>query len=487
MQGAEARVRADIYADVSDTGMGAPSLLITNAFRRQRISGLCVVLLGCLFFAVRGYQNQTLALHSRDFKPVYAGARCLIDGCDPYDSTVLQRTFVQHGGDLTDWVPFVRFNATYPPSSLFLVTPLALLPFGLADKLWLGMGMVLFCGAAWCMSDLCSGRRALVVECILAAFVATSTMLIMVGQPAMMSVSLVIVAVWCFLKQRLIPLGVMAFAISLVIKPQIGAFIWLFFFLAARRKAAAEPAKQKTRIGSTWTYRRIALCTLAVTLILMTPGIMLAFYHPASADWPKELHANLNGIAAHGNFCDPGPSNPDAPSIANIQTVFSLVRDVPSFYNAGAIAVFLPLLLLWLYAVMRPIRDAHRLVPGGTGITVSGARDLLALAAAAALGFLPIYHRQYDTRLLLLIFPAVALLASRRRWMGWMAILVSLIATVTTCHQFGHAGPWLVAHRVRLPGLVWLVFSRPLPLTLLLVSCFFLYALFWVRAQDVEA
>jgi hypothetical protein len=40
---------------------------MTNAFKRRRIYGFCVVLLGCLFFAARGYLDQTLALHSRDF------------------------------------------------------------------------------------------------------------------------------------------------------------------------------------------------------------------------------------------------------------------------------------------------------------------------------------------------------------------------------------------------------------------------------------
>jgi hypothetical protein len=113
---------------------------------------------------------------------------------------------------------------------------------------------------------------------------------------------------------------------------------------------------------------------------------------------------------------------------------------------------------------------------------VSG-RDLMALATAAALGFLPIYHRQYDTRLLLLMFPAVALLASNSRWMGRVAIALSAVATVTMSHQFVHLGPWLAVHGFPLAGVVWLLVFRPLPLTLLLVSCFFLYAMYWVDAD----
>jgi hypothetical protein len=167
---------------------------------------------------------------------------------------------------------------------------------------------------------------------------------------------------------------------------------------------------------------------------------------------------------------------------------------VPRFYNLAAYAVFVPLFLAWLYGVVRPVREPQRFLAGGAGFlagaasfSVIAARNLMALAAAAALGFLPIYHRQYDTRLLLLMFPAVALLATSSRWMGRAAIVLSVAATVMTSHQFVHLGPLLVAHGFRLPGAVWLVFYRPLPLTLLLLSCFFLSAMFWVGAGEAEA
>jgi hypothetical protein len=433
--------------------------------RRQHLYGLCAVLLGCLWFAVRGYQNQKATLQAFDFKPVYSSARCLIDGCDPYDSMQIQREFLSHGGDPSDLRPFRPFNANYPPSALFLVIPLAMLPFGVACAVWSWMGIGLFCCAAVCVADLCAGKCSLVVQCVLAAFVATSTMLIMLGQPAMMAISLAVIAVWCFLRGRLAWVGVLAFAVSLTFKPHVGALVWLFFLLASRGEAKGDDARM---------FRRRALETLGVTLILMMPGMLLAFHHPASAHWPQELHTNLVGIGAPGNASDPGPTNGEASAIVSLQAVFSLVRDVPGFYNRAAYAVFLPLLGAWLYGVMRPVRAIE-------------ARNLMALAAAAALGFLPIYHRQYDTRLLLLMFPAVALLAASSRWMGRAAIVLSMVLTVTTSHQFAHAGPALAVHGFPLTGAMWLVFFRPLPLTMLLVSGFFLYAMFRVGAEDAEA
>jgi hypothetical protein len=460
---------------------------MTNASRRHRIYGFCVVLLGCLFFAVRGYHDQTLALQSFDFKPVYGSARCLIDGCDPYDSMQIEHAFLQHGGDPSDLRPFRPFSANYPPSALFLVTPLTLLPFGPAHLLWLGIGIVLFSCAALCMADLCIGPRAPIVHCVLAAFVATSSILIMLGQPAMISISLVVVAVWCFLRRRFMVLGVIAFAISLTFKPHVSALIWLFFFLATRSGTVPDPATHEMPIQPAWTFRRLALYTLAATLILMTPGILLAFHHSASADWPHELQTNLVGIAAHGNASDPGPSNVEASSVASLQTIFSLIHDTPRFYNRASIAVFIPLLLAWLYLVMRPVRNPDRSLLGGAGFTATSARDLLAIATAAAMSFLPIYHRQYDTRLLILMFPAVALLASTSRLRGKVALALSILATVTLSHQFNHLGIRFQHKIASLPSVVQLVFNRPLALTLLLLTLFFLYCMFLLAFEEGQA
>ena len=460
---------------------------MANAMRHQRVFGFCVVLLGCLFFGIRGYQDQKLALQSFDFKPVYGSARCLIDGCDPYDSLQIERAYLQHGGDSSDLRPFRPFNANYPPSALFLVMLLAMLPFGPAHLLWLGIGIVLFSCAAFCMADLCVGPRALIVHCILAAFVATSTMLIMLGQPAMMSISLVVIAVWCFLKQRFPVIGIIAFAISLTFKPHVGALIWLFFLLAARSSEAPNCAVPGIAAEPASKFRRRALQTLVATLILMAPGILLAFHHPASAHWPHELHANLVGIAAHGNASDPGPANNEAQSIANLQALFSLISDNPHFYNRAAIAVFTPLLLAWLYLVMRPVKAAGKRPLDSVNPHSTFARDVLALATAAALSFLPIYHRQYDTRLLLLMFPAVALLASTRLLRGKAALALSVLATVTLSHQFLNLGPRLGHRLASLPPVVQLVFYRPLPLTLLLLACFFLYCMVVLAFEEHRA
>ncbi len=494
---------------------------------RRRIYGFLLVLAGCLSFAVRGYHDEQTTLQSFDFKPVYASTLCLMQGCDPYDSAQIEQVYLRHGGDPTDLRPFRPYNANYPPSALFLTIPLALLPFRLAQAVWLIFGMLLFSIAALCTADLCTlapcastlwtwdpspadsshsgpspaapslasppaGWPVLAAQAILAAFVASSTILVMLGQPAMYSISLVVIAAWSFLRRRSVALGVLAFALSLTLKPHVGALIWLFFLLSFTPGSSAPPsprvapASPGEPAAHSVSRRRLALYTLAVTLLLMAPGVLLAYHHPASSHWPQELRHNLVEIASPGQASNPGPTNDEVGSIASLQALFALWHSSPRFYNLAAYATFLPLFLAWLYLLLR--RSGSSVSRRNQTCGAISAADLMALAAAAALSFLPIYHRQYDTRLLLLIFPAVAWLASRYRWLGSAALALSALATLTLSHQFVHLavghGTRLVPGRAALHGVPWLVFHRPLPLTLLLLSCFFLYAMFRISVAS---
>jgi hypothetical protein len=459
----------------------------------RHIQGLCLVLLGCLIFSLYGYHQQTRYALSYDFKTVYVGARCLIDGCDPYDAAQTEAAYLRHNGNQLDHLPIRPFNTVYPPSSLFLVTPLALLHYPAARAIWLTLGIVLFSVAALCMADLCRGRRALWVHALLALFVVSSTLLVMLGQPSLYSISLVVIAAWSFLRRRSLALGVLAFAISLTLKPQTGAFVWLFFLLSSKPSSSvppsspAAPASPGQPAARAASRRRLALYTMAATLLLSVPGVLLAHHHPASAHWPQELDRSLQVLSAPQGENHPGPRNGSA--IANLQALFALWRDSPRFYNLLALATFLPLFLAWLYLLpRRPPGPGAHLAPPPWGVSDA---DLMALAAAATLSLLPIYHQQYDTRLLLLIFPAAAALASRYRRLGTVALALSVLATINLGHTFvrllnrlvPQAAESLAQRGMNLHGSLWLTFDRPLPLTLLLLSCFFLYAMFRVSTD----
>lgn len=441
---------------------------------RPRILSFLFVLLGCLLFAVRGYRDQLTTLQSFDFKPVYSGARCLIDGCDPYDSPTLQREFLAHGGDPADLRPFRPFNANYPPSALALVTPFAMLPFGPAHLLWLALSATLFSIAALLTADLCltlpfaTGQplqptSALATSLLLALFVASSTMLLMLAQPAGVALGLLGIAVWCLLRGRYPALAVFAFAFSLTLKPHLGALVWTFFLLARPRKHGQHHAPVPANL-----YRRRAVQIAVAALVFSLPGVLWASVHRASADWPSELHRNLAGIAARGSASDPGPSNDEAHDITSLQAAFSVFYDQPHFYNTASLVVSAAVFLLWAVPVVR-LRPSPR-------------RDLLALAAAASLTLLPLYHRQYDTRLLLITFPAVAMLFAFRGPLGWAALALTALGVVVTSHTLPHL---LALFQPSSAGLlVTLLCFRPMPLFLLALTLFYLVCLY--REPDPE-
>ena len=349
----------------------------------------------CAFFAFHGYEVQKRFLNGMDFKPVYSSARCLLAGCNPYDEDETREQFLTHGGPPDDLRAFRPYNANYPPTALALVTPLAALPYPMAHAIWLWMGMALFSVAVFLMADLCFPRLPWAVVGLLALFVATSLSLTSLAQPAMYVIALLCLAVWCFVRQRIVAVGILAMSISLAFKPHLGALLWLYFFMAGG------------------LHRKRAWQVLWMTLLIALPGIAWASLMPASRHWVHDLSVNLAGIAARGSASDPGPANPEAPSIANLQSLTSLLQDNRPFYNLVAYAVSAVLLAIWAVPVLR-MRNSPR-------------KDLLAIATASCLAILPIYHREYDTRLLLLAFPALALVFPRRRLSATIAFAIGLL------------------------------------------------------------
>ena len=281
-------------------------------------------------------------------------------------------------------------------------------------------------------------------------------MLLMLAQPAGIALGLLGIATWCLLRGRYPVLAVLAFALSLTLKPHLGALVWIFFLLAKPSAHADSPAL---------LYRRRALQILAATVLLSAPGLVWASISPASRHWPTELGQNLRGIARHGAASDPGPANDEAHDITSLQAAISVLRDQSAVYTPASYAIAAVLFLAWLPPVLRR--------PNGP------ARDLFALAAIASLSLLPIYHRQYDTRLLLLTFPAASLLLATRLRLGALALLLTASGIVLTSHNFPHLIARLLPDSEATAGpLVTLLAYRPMPLFLLALTVFYLICLY---------
>lgn len=399
--------------------------------------GYGVLWLGVLVFlavSFRGFHDT--ALHGIDFKIVYSSSKCLLDGCDPYDARALHQEYTNASGDLSpdsNLSAFQRFPALYPPFSLFIVFPFALLPFRLALAIWMTVSAVLFVMAALLMADLCRSWRSQLPLILLGLFVASSTMLVTTGQPSSFAISLCAIAVWSLISNRMPTTGIVCFALSLVLKPQIAGLVLVYFLLAA------GPA------------RRRAMIVLATTAAFCIPGLLWAAKMPAAAHWPQAIRANLAGSAAPGSINDPGPSSYTSMMVTDLQSVFAVVDDEPRVYNLEAYLVAGVLMLAWAYIALRAEPSTRK--------------DLLGVATMVCLSLLPLYHRHYDVRLLLLTFPALAVLVDEGGWESAMAIAAS-IAVLSGSHPT-FIRDHLALHQETLGPLKTILLMRTAPLAVL--------------------
>ena len=333
-----------------------------------------------------------------DFKSVYYG----VDAC--FNTATLTsreplRLYVEDGGvrpPTSSPLFQIMTRQTYLPTGFFLSLPLTLLPWGVAHLLWMILSEASLIFAAflvWDLTSIYAPRISLFLICIL---LANSEVLFSSGNPAGITVSLCIVAVWCFLKNRFVTAGVLCLVLSLLIKPHDSGVVWLYFLLAG---------------GSN---RKRALQTLALTIVLSMPAFL--WVTDIAPHWMQELHSNIVVYEAPGGVNDPrsdafmshGPA-----MIIDLQGSRQRLPADSRIYNLVSYLISGTLLLVWSITTLR-----SRVTP---------AQSWLALATVAALTMLITYHRPYDAKLLLLTLPACAMFWSEGRPIRWLALLLTTL------------------------------------------------------------
>lgn len=431
-------------------------------WKRLAILLVCAVIPFWWSFSIRRDANGGIKM--TDFGGTYYGARCVMQHRDPYDTKSALREFESDGGRL----PFSSLQAKVAlivitigvnlPTALLLVAPFAMMPWGIAQVLWIVLMEGLLVLAAFLIGDMGTGKAQIIPVSLAGAVLANCEILFVVGNVAGISVSLCIVATWCFLKERHVLAGVLLLAVSLVLKPHDAGFVWLYFLLAGG------------------AHRKRALQTLVVTGIL---GLFAAIWiAPSSPHWVQELHRNHIRVAARGGTSDPGPfgiSSRTAIPILGLQAAFSALRDDPQFYNPVSYLISGLLILMWAIAVLcrRYSRDGA----------------LLALSAISVLTLLPVYHRTYDAKLLLLTLPACALLwnaGGARRWIS-LGLTSAAILVTSDLPMLGlsMASKGVIVSTSTLTGKMFYLALQPAPLVLLATGIFYLWAYADYQAQSV--
>lgn len=421
------------------------------------ILALCAGLSALGSYAIRRHAPKTILMC--DFGEIYFGARCALQHQDPYDPTaatnVLIRSLAAEGEKLPpnpDQAAMARTLLAVEinlPTTLFLLLPLALLPWTFAQNLWMSLMAGLLAYAAFRIGDL-GAEMAPDVWLLLAGFLlANCEGLLLDGNAAGIAVSLCIIAVWCFLKQRFALVGALLLAISLLMKPHDSGLIWLYFLLAGG------------------VLRKRAQQTLAMVAILALCAAM--WMAPSSPNWPQELRDNLTAVSVHGGTSDPalsGSTTSGAGWIIDLQAALSILWNNPRFYNLTAYLIIGALILVWALITL-----AKRPSPKQT---------LLGLAAISALSLLPVYHRSNDAKVLLLAIPACAMLWTGKGAKPWLALgLTSASIFFTSDMPIAISGEMtrsLAISTSSLSGkLIAVILLRPAPLILLATGCFYLW------------
>ena len=425
---------------------------------KARLDGLYLVLLGSVAFLLLGVALERSApAPLADFKALYYPSRCLIQQHDPYMESEVRRIYEAEGGnrplDSAKTYQIATQNV-YPPSALFLMAPVAMLPWGPVHILWIALTAGSFVLASLLIWNLGANYAPIVSGVLIGFLLANSESLLITGNAAGIAISLCVAAVWCFLRERFVPVGIACLAVSLALKPHDAGLVWLYFLLAPG------------------VFRKRALQTLAVTTAISLLAVLWVGH--VAPQWMQEWHSNVAAFSVHGGVNDPGPASTGGHGLdmlVSLQTAISVLWDDPRFYNLVSYLICAPLVLAWGFITLRS-RPSTR-------------RAWLALAAITALSMLPVYHRQVDARLLLLTVPACAMLWAEGGRIGRLALAVTTAGLVLTGDI-----PWAiffgVTSKLHLPAnaltgkVLVAVQVFPVPLTLLVMGAFYL----WIYARS---
>ncbi|MDR5726210.1 MAG: glycosyltransferase family 87 protein [Terriglobia bacterium] len=333
------------------------------------------------------------------------------------------------------------------PTAVSVILPFAFMPVGPAIVTWLIALIFIYILGSFLMWNIGAQYQPDVSGGLIFLVLSSSELILMLGNAAGLAIGLCIIAVWCFYKERFVVAGIGCFALSLLIKPHDTGLIWLFFLLSGGM------------------YRRRAIQVFTVAFVAAIP--MVLWMSHIAPNWIQELTYNLSLLSAIGGMNDPSPATSAGRGIGmiiSLQSVFSAFYNSPHIYNFLAFLTCAPILLILAYSTVRTKATSERI--------------WLGLASIAPLTMLPVYHREYDAKLLLLAIPACAMLFARGGFIGKLSLLLTTLGILLTGDI-----PWAVFFAVLskmhvapayLP-LLNAVEAFPQPLILLAMSIFYLW------------
>jgi hypothetical protein len=396
-----------------------------------------------------------------DFRAVYAGTRCLIHEHNPYNVGDLKSEYLSEDGQRPPDTPFNLQAITLyvnVPTTFVIVAPLAMLSWGPAHVLWMlatGFAFILAIVLMWRAGASHAAPLSTLLTCILAVNCAS---IFGAGNTAGIVVGLCGIAVWCFLENRFVRVGVLCLGLSLAIKPHDAGLVWLYFILAGG------------------AFRKRALESLAITALIGAAAVVWVWH--VAPHWMHDWSANLAAISGPGGMNDPGPksfSGRSVYTVVDLQAAISIFRDDPGFYNVVSYVFCGALSLVWAVWTLRT--------------RVSVEKAWLALAAATAFTLLVTYHRPWDAKLVMLAIPPCCMLWAGRRRRGkigfWITTAAVLFAGDFPLAVFKTIANSLHVSQAGFGGqLLSVALLRPESIALVALGLFYLWAYLRSTAEE---
>jgi hypothetical protein len=317
------------------------------------------VAIAAVVFVLRGPARTVRS--GDDFAPPYGAARAWLFGENPYDNASLSRVLLAAGRE-TDAAGKPAFNPSlYPPSTLVVLAPFALLSWPAARVAFLIVCVLLF---AWHLKPLFRvaglSLRDDIGVWLLGGVLALAPYHtgIALSQVAIPCVALLVIAIDRIQRGQETS-GGNYLALATLFKPQLAAPFILYYFL--RR------------------HTRAALVALAICVVAAIVGVAwLTINH---VPWMASWSAATKAVATAGIEHD--PAGPFSAQLLELRPLITALSGIRSSGTIGLVIAALAGLGVYVW-----------------GRSLSERRDLLLLSAVAVLTILAVYHRFYDAAIL---------------------------------------------------------------------------------------
>jgi hypothetical protein len=360
------------------------------------VVGIFFLIIALLQFGYRGAQRVHSEIPLWDFDSVYAAARTWVYGVghgqNPYDLPAVLATW--HNCGVFSHRDASYFATVYPPNSLCLMVPFAVLPAAVSMLLWLALMLGLLVLQFAALVDLAELRlRDARVLILVGASLASAPFQfgILSGQLSLPAISLCIIAFWCASRNREALAGILL-GLACALKPQIGVAFVAYYVLT----------------------RRWAVSGLAIVFSAAVVAVALVAMRVSHIDWFAGWTQSIALTTQTGAVNDYGWVNNLRDEIMDLKMLLiSGLHDTRTLRLAVEAVVLA--LGIWYMGVFRAVGK-------------SGDDQLLVIGALSALSFLPVYHRVYDAALLTTVFAwALAELdGPRRRYAGVLLVPLAL-------------------------------------------------------------